>query len=430
MSEIHAQEARTEPVDTGWLLLVVVATYPVLQFVRRVVDTSITVVDEAGTTHFVSDGRATSLVQLVIGGLIIALAGHVTMRAHRAGSLGMNVWALTAFVFLVCDVLRSDPDPVVLVSSGVASVALLCMGFGPLTGRSLSRVGYVTGAVAASLVLFAVVSPAEGFDACRPDKCSIAGGFLRGYFPQENVVALFLVALLPTVAFIGPRLIRNAVLTLVVVSVLMTGSRTSMAAMVFALLAVVLIRRRADPARAHGDSAKVLALVPLLSFAASVITVFLVSGLSLTGRGYIFEIVRDAWVESPLLGPGREVVTEAYSRSQAWWYIAHEHGQGAYVLAQSGIVGGALFLACLMVLILACWRSRGPVPALFALVPAIGFQTEPVWEFTLSSPFIASLVITATLTTQALGRDPLPRPVPARSAPDTRPSRISDSVVR
>ncbi|HSP60067.1 MAG TPA: O-antigen ligase family protein [Ornithinimicrobium sp.] len=386
------------------LVVVLAATFPLVQLVKTVVDRATTVRDATGTVHFVSDGRAAQLVQLGAGVLAAAVATHLLVRSLRAGTFQVTSWSLLAFFVLLAEVVRGRSEPSTLVYGGLTLLVLLAAGVVRLDARAVGRVGTVAGLTALSAVLFAVLDPVRGWAACRADKCTPAGGLLRGYFPQENVLGMFLAALLPAVAFIDRPLWRRTSLALVVAAILLTGSRTAVAVTVLALWSYAVVRRRATRSR-HGDAAKVVGALPLLTFVVSGVLVFSLPDMALTGRGLIFRVVREAWLDQPLLGPGREALYDAYYSSMANWYLAHEHGQGAYVLGQAGVVGVLLFLLALGGILRACWRSGGPVPVVFATAPALGFLTEPIWEVSLLSPYVLTLFLTVVLVSQTLRGD-------------------------
>jgi hypothetical protein len=276
----------------------------------------------------------------------------------------------------------------------------------------LSYVARVFMVTVVSLLLYATMVPEVGWAACRPDKCSPTGALLAGYFPQENMVGMYLATLLPTLAYLRRTWWRRISLILVLSCLVMTGSRTSLAAAALALLGYVFLRRRADPQRQHGDAAKLLGLVPLGGFFLSLALIFVLPDQGFTGRGYIFAIVLRAWENAPLLGPGRGILRVAYETSSSIWLSPHEHGQAAYIMAESGLLGLVIFSVALLGIAGACLRSGGPLPAVFALAPTVAFLTEPVWEFSLLALCFVTLLLTAALGGQARRGEPMPLPLP------------------
>lgn len=156
--------------------------------------------------------------------------------------------------------------------------------------------------------------------------------------------------------------------------------------------------------------------MPFGGFILSLVLVFILPDQALTGRGYIFDIVRRGWEEAPLLGPGRGALLEAYEPSASIWLSPHEHSQAAYVLAEGGGLGLVVFAVALLGIAAACWRTKGPLPAIFAFVPALGFLIEPIWEFSLQSLCFVSLLLTAALQRQSQRAGPLPVPETAEVA--------------
>lgn len=395
------------------LVIVLALQFPLVQFTKTVVDHATTVRDASGTVHFISDGQAAQLLQLALSLLATGVATHLVIRSLRGRQFTLSSWSLLAAALLVAEILRGQAGPVGLLYAGLVLVVLLGAGVMRIGPRTIASVGHVAGGVAVTSLLFPLIDPDRGWAPCRADKCTLAGGLLRGYFPQENVLGLFLATLLPAVAYIRSVALRRTTVTLVLVCALLTGSRTAQAASVLGLLAYVLLRRRAHPDRMHGDATKILALFPLVTFAASTVMLFTLSDMALTGRGLIFRIVREGLARQPLLGPGRGALEDAYYTGVANWYLSHEHGQAAYVLGQAGLLGGLLMVAALASIIRAAWTARSALPAVFALVPSLGFLTEPTWEVGLRAAYVTSLVLTVCLVSHALRGEPLPVPPPA-----------------
>lgn len=395
-----------------------------MQFARTAIDGATTVRDVTGTVHFVSDGRTGQFLLLVVCLTGAATAVHLLVRSVSQGQLSLGPWAVLAMVVLVAEMLRPERSPINLFYAAITVLVVIAASHLELTPRQLSRVGWVTVATAVSLLLYSAAFPERGWAPCRPDKCSPAGGLLVGYFPQENVVAMFLAALTPSLAYIRRPVPRHLAVLLVVACVLLTGSRTSVAALLLGIWSYVILRRRAHPDRQHGDASMVVGVFPVVAFAASAYMLFTLTDRSLTGRGLIFRIVREAWARQPLLGPGRGALEDAYYSSVVNWYVAHEHGQAAYILAQAGLLGGVALLVALLGIATACALGRGPLPAVFALVPALGFLTEPTWEITVRSPYFATLALTIAFCAATFRGDPVPSPSRRTKAPDSVRGKI------
>lgn len=403
------------------LILLLALQFPLVQFVKTAVDRATTVRDVTGTVHFVSDGSAAQLLQLGLSLASASVAMHLILRSLRGRSFRVTVWSVLALTLLFAEVLRGRAEALALVYAGLTLLVLLAAGVLRIGYQSVACVGLVAAGTALTNLLFSLVNADRGWAPCRADKCTVAGGLLRGYYPQENVLGMFLATLLPAVAFIRGSTLRRISLALVLLGILLTGSRTALAAMLLGGWAYVVVRRRAAPQVRQGDAAKVVTLIPLLSFIASGVMFFTLSDMALTGRGLIFRILREALAEQPLLGPGREALFDAYYSGMANWYLAHEHGQAAYIIGNAGVLGAILMLAALASLVRAGWLSQGPLPAVFALVPALGFLTEPTWEVGVRSAYIVSLVLTVVFASQAHRHEPVPTPPPNERREPTPP---------
>ena len=252
----------------------------------------------------------------------------------------------------------------------------------------LGRLVYVS-----NLVYFLLFDNAA--NKCRSDKCSIVGELVRGYFPHENTLAMYVCFLLPFSFLSRGRYMALDVLGTAFL-VASTGSRMAMVMWLFALFALLAGRnlRNRSSWKLIGSVSPLMRLLPLIGLAGSLFVYLFSEPLELTGRGYVYELslseVRQHW----LIGPGREILQVAYDQGLSTFLIAHEHGEAPYLLTNGGVIAFSLFALAVMAL---C-AARTPLVVLLAAVPAaVAFVTEPAWEFSTRSPLFFSVALVVAL---------------------------------
>jgi hypothetical protein len=223
-------------------------------------------------------------------------------------------------------------------------------------------------------------------------------GLLTSFFPQENVLAIFMILSLVVVMFGqrgAPRLLGAALL---ITLVGLSGSRTATAAaVVIAMLSLAIIytKNRSVLAWVGAASGTVAAAL----FATSAILFFLpLDSSAFTGRGFIYELLRGFWLEQPVIGPGREVLEYAFSIGvSANYAISHEHGGMPYFLINGGLIVASYFSYWIFKLLrtnvrgVRSWTSS--LCLVLAVTVAIVSVTEPVWMYDLRSPAFWSLAL-------------------------------------
>ena len=406
------EEKKDSRVAAGRLLIIALAASgPASYFASAFIDHAQKVRDSAGYLVWTSDGDAARLTAIAAAfielGLVIyllTLRGRGDERRERAQLfLGATAYAVALAVVLrypqssISSIFHSLTAALCLTALAGARVDWRSLGYLAVLGRLV----YVS-----NFVYFLLFDNAA--NECRSDKCSIVGELVRGYFPHENTLAMYVCLLLPF-SFLS----RGRYMTLDVLGtaflVASTGSRMALVMWLFALFALLAGRnlRNRRSWKLMGSVSPLMRLLPLIGLAGSLF-VYLFSGpLELTGRGYIYELsfseVRQHW----LIGPGREILQVAYDQGRSTFLIAHEHGEAPYLLTNGGFIAFSLFAVAVMAL---C-AARTPLVAVLAAVPAaVAFVTEPAWEFSTRSPLFFSVALVVALA-RPWGGEPLVVPL-------------------
>lgn len=293
-------------------------------------------------------------------------------------------------------VLRSDYTAALNVI--VTVVVIVAVWISGIDKRDIHILAAFAVGTGAATVLFAFANPQRAITPCRPDKCTVINGLLTSFFPQENVLAVFMIISLIVVMF-GfegvPRLLGSILL---ITLVALSGSRTvTVAAVVIAILSLAMIHVKSDKGQAWLRTLS--ALIAGALFVVSAVLFFVpLDSLALTGRGFIYALLRDYWEQQPLTGPGRSVLDHAFSTSNSANYaISHEHGGMPYIIVNGGILGLAFFSYWLLRLVMAnvghpeTWK--GALCLVFTVTVAIVSLTEPVWTYDLRSPAFWTLAL-------------------------------------
>jgi hypothetical protein len=383
---------------TTLLILALAASGPFSYFASSFVDHAQKVRDSSGQLVWTSDGDAARLISIVFAFVELCLAIYLlASRRRKEESLGraQMFFIASAWAIVLAGALRYPQTSISSIfhfATAALCLAPLARGLDWTSLRSLAIVGrlvYMT-----NIAYFLLFDNAA--NECRSDKCSIVGALVRGYFPHENTLAMYVCLLLPfsfnsRAKYLAMDVVATAFL------VASTGSRIGIGMWIIALIALLAARHLARPQtwRLVGSVAPLMRLLPTIGLAASLFVYLFSSPLELTGRGFIYALTLDEVKKHWLIGPGREILQVAYDQGRsAGFLIAHEHGEAPYLLTNGGVLAFSLFALATMALCV----SRTPLLAVMAGAPAsIAFVTEPVWEFSTRSPLFFSLALTVAL---------------------------------
>lgn len=224
---------------------------------------------------------------------------------------------------------------------------------------------------------------------CRDDKCNIAGILLNSFFQSENALSIYV---LTSIVFL--RNLKSARYKLVgyflaITLSYLSGSRFGFAAVVILVVCILLRKDR------------ILFIAPILFLSLSLFFFAFGTGQDLTGRGYIFNAIRELWIASPIFGIGSGGPQEIFERGLVLGYVPYnEQNQMAHMLAQFGLFPTALFL---MITLYVCIKF-GSQPqqstnnlkaqiSLPLLAASFAFVTEAPVSFSTANPSFWILAI-------------------------------------
>jgi O-Antigen ligase len=282
------------------------------------------------------------------------------------------VLLLAPWVYLVCRDLYADTSP--QLGSLLYPLAVIAVWvLRPRLDR-LSLLGYLVGLTALLSLAIAALRPDKGLLTAvsgrpiEPDKQILPLGILVGPFTDGNNLAQFLVLGLATIGLAphrGRRLLLGACTAFAIV---FTSSRSSMAAMVAALLVGLVLAALPRMGRAVVGSVAVamavtlVALLPLLTH----------GDKAFTNRGAVWRVGLREWSTDPFFGLGSRYYSTIGQFANALGGNAfHGHNQLVQTLVTGGLVYLALTAAMMATLVAAAvrwarWGRSAPVALLVA----------------------------------------------------------------
>lgn len=376
----------------SWALLVLLAANPLLdQAISRLVDQTVEVRDEYGrllsTSPSTTSGTALRLA-LALG--VISLSIAVIYIGYRRARGHLTLFTAFAVVTVSATTLRGGADAGEFLKLSANALALCAAGFACITYRGLSRLGHFAIISAIVNLTYGAVESAA-WRPCRDDKCSPTGQLLTGLYTHENSLSRGLIVLLPTMALLPNPIWRRLGLVSLLSIVVLTGSRAALPSAVLAVICYGYLRLQRvndkrfydvalvdipDHAQPVGPG-RIFGWLPILAFAGSAGLLVWLPGGALTGRGDIYEIIRQGLSVDPWFGPGRELLARANQQGAIDFLAQHEHGQAPNVVMNQGLIGATVFaLALLSVAIRTRTTARAQISAISAPL-TVFFLTEP-----------------------------------------------------
>lgn len=336
-----------------------------------------------------SGAFAAALLALALVCAGIGIANNLGDRRLQGGA-GLVVTFLSWWVF--ASLYNGVPDGKAIQNLLGFSVLVLGVVVSPPSKRSLVWLGWLYVGTMAGSLAYGILIPDQGTVACRPDKCGIFGSLMTGFFPQENVLGIVCVALLPTIRYLPGSRWRIVATVLSALVVLGTGSRTSLAGwMVAAAATIWLIGWRPPLGR------KSITLAPMAAFIAAAFLFLTTSADGLTGRGVVYQVVRSHLVGWHMLtGSGPGLLKAAYlSGATGGYEFVEEHNEVGHLLNNAGVIGALIFLLVLVALVRRAGKPIGMQAAAIALLVAASseFMTEAVWTLEIRSEVFCTLLI-------------------------------------
>lgn len=365
-----------------------------------------------------------------VGAVLVAVCAAIFFRTLRRNKI-RNIYnpaavlALAlAIVSIVSTVLNGD-NPIRPASGLMLAVLVVCT----VAPRGLGvHVGIGTFCVIAAIASgFAIVLHKDfSVIPCLRDKCGILGFQFRGIFHHENAFALFLTLAMPF-AYIGFASWEGPLLTTYLLGmVLLSGSRSSMAAAVITFVVLILVRPNIRNAVSAPKRTVLLNLVLAVSLVSGVALPFAVNDPGfLSERGHMWMLVKNALSDPATLiyGTGMlgwQHVVDAGHLHISMGYSAHN--QWLHVLFTTGVIGLLLFVGLLAVLMWQAGRTYGLVVGCVLLPVFLLAVTERPWPIDsadwvmwivpgalLSYPEVKAFSADQMADGQAVSLEPMPR---------------------
>ena len=238
----------------------------------------------------------------------------------------------------------------------------------------LRHLGYATGVTAVLALGLGIALPAAGIyraiggELISPDKQILPWGILVGPFTSGNNLAQFLVLGLPTVFLIARQRTRFTLIVAVALAILWTSSRSSLIALVVALVVAGLLSVRTDLLR----SALAAGSMTVLGIVAVGLPLVTTDPLAFTNRGYIWDVSLRQWELDPWFGHGSGWYGMiARYQTELGSTAFHAHNEAVQALVTGGLVMAGALAALVLFLVarstLDAARSI-TMPALFVSV--------------------------------------------------------------
>lgn len=365
-------------------LMVIVYSYtPIMAFCSRAIDGAHAEIDLTGEFSYVSNSRFTPIVGglLLLAVLFSSIQIYLEARGSNARPLSpaMRRTGITLILVLILSDMFHLQDWGLLeifrqLVFFVALGALLKRGISQNTLVALGRLHF---SVVLSAAVFPVFLPAQAWLPCRLDKCSPANGLLASYFPHETFLGVFILLGLPLLLFLKSKWARTISMVLALGLIIFAGSRGVYIGTVVAL-AIFAIRR-----------VNLALLIIPITLSISAFNFAFAQGDDLTGRGYIYNALREALAGNLLLGSGPSTLLVAYQTDELSFFVNHQHGEVPYLVSDFGVIALAVCLALIAIRaveILAVKQSSRVLTALPFVVGSALFPTETVFTFSISSP--------------------------------------------
>jgi hypothetical protein len=189
---------------------------------------------------------------------------------------------------------------------------------------------------------------------------------------------------LPLLAFIAKRALQTSFTIVGLGLVYFSGSRAAnIAAAVFLVISLFKNKRW-------------FLLIPIASMGLSVFEFLSATGSDLTGRGYIYSVLRSGFFASPFLGSGPRTLENAYNNRDLSFFVNHQHGQAPYIFSDFGLL---VFVVIAAVVIRRCYtlfKLNDLTTTNLAMPFVIGstmMATETMFTLTIDSQVVWAIIL-------------------------------------
>lgn len=267
--------------------------------------------------------------------------------------------------------------------------------------QRFAAVGVLASATATISIALAVVDPGKGIfisgagSVVEVDKEILPIGLLIGPFTSANNLGQILALGAPFLLLLPRRDLRLLLVLPVLLALVWTASRSSLAAAGVALVAVVAIgllaphRRRIPTIAVLAASAAAVVVLPLTGDSPS----------DYTNRGLIWSGSLAQWRTSPVTGLGSRWFSEAAAYTESIARTAfHAHNQFIHILVTTGAVGAVMSVGVIgyLIVVAARWAERGVLAPIGFLVALFASCTLEVGFGLVDRDFLIATTIVGT----------------------------------
>jgi O-antigen ligase len=351
-----------------------------------------------GTLEVIGYGWASSLELFanITAAFVAGLAAVLIVRQKRRygrSRVGLVLVALVAVGVIVTslhDGAFPTGQPLLLIALLLAASALRTSAQAIAAGAAFFVLSF--GVVSSGLAL---VNESAAVLPCTA-KCTVFGSIFTGAASHENALALLVTVGIPFVWLAFKGRTKVWLMSYLLFIVVATGSRTSLASAVIVCIVILATNPTISAGKINGKNPHILGFATLAAISISLVLPFTdQQDTFATGRGYLWRLAIEGFLDNPLAGAGQGAWQKLYESGVIGAPSAYStHNQWTEVLLISGISG---FIILSLALIMALYFGGNQM--FFATAPII---MTVFFLGILERPFSISLVNTLSWALVAL----------------------------
>ena len=364
-----------------YIILLVFLWSPITQFASRVIDGSSALVDST-QSYLVATGSNRSIViqygLIAILGMLIFIEfcdyqnrnylEKKSLRIVLANSSVRNFMLVTCSITLVIELIHGSSSKDML---GTGLLLLFVSTTGELTLVAMKKMALLCVFSNVLIIFYFILKPSQSWKPCRTTKCPVGmHQILVSYFSHENYMGMFVALSFFFAVFLTSRFLF--VSQFFMSGFIVYASSSQVAYAMFLVMSLFLLNKRRV-------LQSILPYFPLLGFLGSSTFFVIASGYDLTGRGYIYDLIKSQFASHPFIGEDRKGLQQLFVNRQANMnFLAfHEHGQVPFLVFEYGLTGVVIGL---IFCFLARKLKKMKIDSYFLLIPlltcSVAFATE------------------------------------------------------
>lgn len=310
--------------------------------------------NDVGNVEQIDRGWAEKLVPYADIATLMLASGIVFVTLSKRGRIQWKPVALPLGAMVLLGALIAALDGGKLSNQSVLLLMLiLAAGVVRTSIRAVATsASLLVLSIAVASTLVATVNYDAAVQTCTV-KCSEVGVIFSGGTPHGNSLGLAMTLGLPFVYLIFTGKARIWMSAYVIFLVGASGSRTSLAVACLTLLVLIICRPTVTSTGLSGQWPGVAIFAALAAGAtALVVPMTQTDPLFATGRGYLWSLAWNRFMERPVMGWGNEVWNNLYHAGLFGDAAAYStHNQFVEILLMTGMVGMSLFAVAVAMLL-------------------------------------------------------------------------------